>query len=154
VQGYATVAGDADLRMHQLFAKFVRETLPVTDIANALQSIAQVQTRRLVTLAELVSAAPNRGHLVSLLSGYATDQERGTVFDDELPFAEETVIGRALLESGQFAAARPWSERAVAQAEQGDIHGRVDQSIINAIRRSFSRAPPADGGRDLSVSPP
>jgi hypothetical protein len=31
---------------------------------------------------------------------------------------------------GQFEAARPWFERAVAEAEKGDVHGRVDHESL------------------------
>ena len=31
---------------------------------------------------------------------------------------------------GQFEAARPWFERAVAEKEQGDVHGRVDHASL------------------------
>jgi hypothetical protein len=122
--------GDTDLRMHQLFARFVRENLPSADIGGPLKSVVRAQTRRMVELAEMVGAAPNRSDLVSLLTVYTADQQRGTPFDDEFLFAEALVIGRALLESGQFTLARPWCERAVVQAEQGDVYGRVDHASL------------------------
>ena len=37
-----------------------------------------------------------------------------------------------LSETGQYEAARPWFERAVAETEQGDVHGRVDHESLGS----------------------
>jgi Tetratricopeptide repeat len=39
-------------------------------------------------------------------------------------------VGYCLLDTGEFAAAKPWFVRAVAEAEKGDVHGRVDHEIV------------------------
>jgi hypothetical protein len=39
-------------------------------------------------------------------------------------------VGYCLAETGQFEAARPCCERAVAEKEQGDVHGRVDNDSL------------------------
>jgi hypothetical protein len=44
-------------------------------------------------------------------------------------------VGHCLSSTGQFEAALPWFERAVAASEQGDVHGRVDRtSIADSLR--------------------
>ena len=40
--------------------------------------------------------------------------------------------------TGEFAAARPWFERAVAEAEKGDVHGRVDHQSLDGSRRALA----------------
>ena len=45
---------------------------------------------------------------------------------------QNAVAGRALLEVGRFDEARPWFERAVAEAEKGDVHGRVDHESLGS----------------------
>jgi hypothetical protein len=44
-------------------------------------------------------------------------------------------VGYCLGSTGEFAAARPWFERAAAAKEKGDVHGRVDhESLAFTIR--------------------
>jgi hypothetical protein len=47
--------------------------------------------------------------------------------------------------------ARPWFERAVAAAEQGDIHGQVDHGSLGVSLRD---APSRTGRVALDSSPP
>jgi hypothetical protein len=35
--------------------------------------------------------------------------------------------------------ARTWFERAVAEMQQGDIHGRIDQESLNLSREALSK---------------
>ncbi|MGD0109510.1 MAG: tetratricopeptide repeat protein [Rhodopila sp.] len=49
---------------------------------------------------------------------------------DQVSVFDGEIVGGDLLQVGQFAAARPWFERAVKAAEQGDIHGRVDHASL------------------------
>jgi Tfp pilus assembly protein PilF len=39
-------------------------------------------------------------------------------------------VGNCLSSTGEFAAARPWFERAVAEKEKGDVHGRVNHASL------------------------
>jgi tetratricopeptide (TPR) repeat protein len=39
-------------------------------------------------------------------------------------------VGYCYARQGQFAEALPWFERAVAAAEKGDVHGRVDPESL------------------------
>src|SRR5260370_1170539 len=45
-------------------------------------------------------------------------------------FRRSAAVGSCLSRTGEFAAARPWFERAVAEAEKGDVHGRVDHESL------------------------
>jgi hypothetical protein len=40
------------------------------------------------------------------------------------------LIGYCHLSLGQFVEAQPWFERAVSEAEKGDVHGRVDHDSL------------------------
>ena len=40
------------------------------------------------------------------------------------------LVGYRLTSTGEFGTARPWFERAVAEAEKGDVHGRVDHESL------------------------
>jgi hypothetical protein len=61
-------------------------------------------------------------------------------------------VGRALYEIGNFGAAQLWCERAVAKAQRGDMHARVDHaSLGSSLHRiedclssqgQFAAAPP------------
>ena len=42
-------------------------------------------------------------------------------------------MGYCLSRLKQYAEARPWYERAVAEAEQGDVHGRVDKPQLRQM---------------------
>lgn len=44
-------------------------------------------------------------------------------------------IGYGLSTIGLFGEAQPWYERAVAAAEQGDVHGRVDQQSLEVSKQ-------------------
>jgi hypothetical protein len=43
-------------------------------------------------------------------------------------------VGDCLTSTGEFAAAKPWFERAVAEKEKGDVHGRVDHASLGISR--------------------
>jgi tetratricopeptide (TPR) repeat protein len=121
--------GDA-LWMHQLFATFLRDTAEPGDLAPALLSVATVQGARLSAIAGEVSAHPNCADLVALMLAYAPDNEFWREGDAAASVEDGETIGRALFGVGRFAAARPWFERAVAEKEQGDVHGRVDHESL------------------------
>jgi tetratricopeptide (TPR) repeat protein len=59
-------------------------------------------------------------------------------------------IAAALLEIGQFADALPWFERAVAEAEQADEHGRVDRAILKDVLSSLAACLEELGDLDLA----
>ena len=39
-------------------------------------------------------------------------------------------MGDCYSSTGRFEEARPWFERAVAEAEKGDVHGRIDHASL------------------------
>jgi hypothetical protein len=92
----------------------------------------------MVKAATEVAAAPNRADLASTLMTYSFDLERWNDPDAAVSIEDGTHIGAALYETGQFAAARPWFERAVAEADQGDVHGRVDHASLKSIRQALA----------------
>jgi tetratricopeptide (TPR) repeat protein len=118
--------GQAELHMHQLFAAFILKKAPSEDFAETSKQIVQVQARRLIELASQLAQTPNRADLAGTMLTYAI--QLGNWQDHDADFSSDAgaTIGRALLEIGQFAAARPWFERAVAEKEKGDVHGRID----------------------------
>jgi tetratricopeptide (TPR) repeat protein len=48
-------------------------------------------------------------------------------------------VGDCLSRIGRFDAARPWFERAVAAAEQGDGHGRIDGRHLRCCLQALAR---------------
>ena len=77
----------------------------------------------------------------------------GTIEMAEISVADGETLGRALYEIGQFEAARPWFERAVAAKEQGDVHGRVDHESLGGslhqVGYCLSQHRPVRGGAAL-----
>ena len=124
--------GAADLRMHQLFASFVLSTVPAAEIIEDLTRVKDAQSRRLVEIAEGVAAAPNRSDLAAILMTYPVDPAWWTEAQVDISIEGGQSIGDALAEIGQFNPARPWYERAVAEAEKGDVHGRIDHESLSS----------------------
>jgi tetratricopeptide (TPR) repeat protein len=122
--------GEAELRMHQLFATFVREKPPADEIGGLFKDVVKAQASRLVELAEAVAAEPNRADLAVTLMAFPVDQASWAPANVELSLGESMTIGKALSETGQFTTARPWFERAVAEAEKGDVQGHVDHESL------------------------
>jgi hypothetical protein len=126
------IEGVTDLWMHQLFATFVLDTVPSEDIAGMLHRIEVAQARRMVEIAREVAAAPNLVDLVSMLMAYPVDLHSWKNADALFSIDEVVTTGRALYEIGQFAIARLWSERAVAEKEKGDLQGRIDHESLGS----------------------
>ena len=72
------------------------------------------------------------------LMAFSPDLERWWRAGTEYRSRTEKRLGRALSETGQFAAALPWYERAVEAKQKGDTDGRVDHDE--------PRSQPAPGG--------
>jgi tetratricopeptide (TPR) repeat protein len=122
--------GQAELHMHQLFAAFIREKARSEDSAETRNQVARVQARRMIQLASQLVETPNRADLAGTLMTYPIQLGSWKDYDADFSSAARAAIGRALLEIGQFAAARPWFERAVAEAEKGEVQGRIDHAIL------------------------
>ena len=127
---FYTLQGVGELRMHQLFAKFVLDIQASDAVATPLAAIVQTQLARMVEVAQELAAHPNRADLAALLMVFLPNPEHWDQGDAKVSVADGEVVGRALLGIGVFEAALPWFERAVAAKEQGDVHGRVDQESL------------------------
>ena len=49
---------------------------------------------------------------------------------DNVTVEDETWVPYALIAIGEFNTAQPWFERAVAETEKGDTHGRIDHASL------------------------
>jgi hypothetical protein len=127
--------GEADLHMHQLFASFILGTALSEDIAGKHDQIVSVQARRMVETAKKVVAAPNRADLAAILMTYPVDLQNWKNADTVFSIHDVESTGRALLEIGQFAAAKPWFERAVAEAEKAFTAASITRASAQACTR-------------------
>ncbi|MFN0073971.1 MAG: metallophosphoesterase [Chloroflexota bacterium] len=136
-QDLRLLEGADRLRMHQLLAAFlthVRDAQPASQGAASepdpdLLSLDAWQRARLVTLAGQVADNPADVDCVRRFLAYRA--ETAPLYQaNRVETADGETIGRALYEIGHFDQARPWFERAIAEAEQGDIHGRVDHQSL------------------------
>jgi predicted phosphodiesterase/tetratricopeptide (TPR) repeat protein len=124
--------GVAELRMHQLFAAFVREqTLPEPE-KTTLAAIRNQQHTRFLALASALAKAPADTAAAAAFSSFPLLPEAWAQADIRIEPVVGQVVGRALYETGRFEQARPWCERAVAEKEQGDVHGRIDHQSLGA----------------------
>ena len=116
------------IRMHQLFANFVGSTAAPDEIAPRLAAALSAQATRMITLAGELCETPARADLAARFLCHSPVWRRWS--DAFVTIADGGQVGRALVELGAFADAQPWFERAVAAAERGDIHGRVDHASL------------------------
>ncbi len=121
-----------ELRMHQLFATFVRDTAVPAELAASLTPVVRVQALRMVAIATELAQHPNRADLAAIFLALVPALGRWDVQDVEVSIADGETIGNALIGIGAFENARPWYERAVAAAGKGDVHGRVDHESLGA----------------------
>jgi tetratricopeptide (TPR) repeat protein len=124
--------GADELRMHRLFASFLCETDPGGDVAPVLSRVVSTQAKRMINIAGEVAAAPNRSDLAGVLMTYPTDISRWDNLSAAISVEGKACVARALVEIGQFAAARPWYERTAAETGKGDVHGRVDHESFGS----------------------
>jgi tetratricopeptide (TPR) repeat protein/predicted phosphodiesterase len=119
-----------ELRMHQLFANFVLALPAPAGSAPLLEKIRSVQRRRVTEVASELSEHPASSELASALVLFPLAPQPWEDVGAALSLADGEKLGGALLEIGRFDEARPWFERAVAAAEKGDVHGRVDHASL------------------------
>ena len=120
-----------DLRMHQLLAIYLKGVTLSPELSEQLAQIRICQKERFLELAKTVNEHPaDREHVAAFLSYDLT----GESWDNGKLIAakEGEIVGRALGKIGRFDEARPWFERAVAEAEQGDVHGRIDHASLGS----------------------
>ena len=57
-------------------------------------------------------------------------------------------VGDCLSQLGRHEQAQPWYERAVTEAEQGDIHGRIDHQSLEISRNALRALAPKPTAED------
>jgi tetratricopeptide (TPR) repeat protein/predicted phosphodiesterase len=127
--------GDTVLRMHQLFAVYVLGNRVSDEDATALERIRHSQRSRMLEVARGLSADPANGDLATALTGFPLAPKAWDEAGVDISVREGAVIGYALVGIGKFAEARPWYERAVAEKEKGDVHGRVNHQSLGVSLR-------------------
>ena len=120
----------AEMRMHQLFAGFLLTTPAPSDLAETAKKIARALGARMVAIAREVYAHPGDAALSAKLLAFVPELDRWSRQDEEISLDEGEAVGQGLHQLGQFAAARPWFERAVAAKEKGEADGGVDHDSL------------------------
>jgi tetratricopeptide (TPR) repeat protein len=117
------------LDMHQCVARFVREqsgpTISEAVRRRHLDGFLHAASRFCEHPADPQLAAGFRAYPAKVTFWSWVLPEDGAALD-----ARASALGDGLLMDGRFDEARGWSERAVAQAEKGDAHGRVDSESL------------------------
>ncbi len=131
--------GEEELRMHRLLRDYVRSAEGADPVQLARFRDAHAAT--FLAAAEAVSYDPAASDLVADLVCYPLDPERWLLADHPLALSGSDChsIGQGLSEIGLFDEARPWYERAVAEAEKGDVHGRVDHASLEVSKQALDR---------------
>src|SRR5204863_262880 len=123
---------EGELRLHQLVGSVVLSAEADLKLAERtmLESTRRVQAGQLVELAREFAAAPANSELASRLLGYPWHPETWLLVGVEGLAAGGRAMGEWPREVGRCGEALPWYERAVAETEQGDVHGRVDHQSL------------------------
>jgi tetratricopeptide (TPR) repeat protein len=122
--------GGAELRMHQLFADFLRGAAVAAEDAVTLQRVRLVQRGRLVEMAKELAAHPANTELAAVLTVFPLRPEPWEQTGADVAIDDGETIGRALCEIGRFNDAPPWFRKAVEAKQKGDVHGRVDHESL------------------------
>jgi hypothetical protein len=135
------LTGEGPLRLHSLLARYIAERANEVR-PRQLQQIREALANHFLRAARAVSERPTDAPAVGILTTFSTDPLRWRQRSPERAGVEldAMVIGTALLEIGQFSEAQPWYERAVAEAEQGDVHGRVDHASLKILREGLAKS--------------
>lgn len=118
------LAGQDELNMHQLLKSFVGGEKLDQSSADQLAGIRQRQWQRFLHLAKTVGDDPVKLTSVQSLSAFSSDLTTWDLATLAPTIGQLRRIGTALAEMGQFAAARPWFERAVEATES--MQGAID----------------------------
>jgi tetratricopeptide (TPR) repeat protein/predicted phosphodiesterase len=122
--------GADELRMHQLFASFLLGLRIDHELQETLGLVRRRQRERFVDVARSVAAMPASRDVVAALLTYSLNPSAWDQTEAGISIADGEAVGSALIAIGKFEEARPWYERAVAEAERGDVHGRVDHQSL------------------------
>lgn len=123
--------GGEELRMHQLFATFVRSIPVSSELAESLRNVRGVQRDRLLEVARAVYANPVQSDLAAILNGFRLNPSDWDDAYVPLSPVDGEVIGRALYQTGKFEEALPWHEAAVEVKMKGNVDGRVDHRSLS-----------------------
>jgi len=124
--------GSAELKMHQLFARFMQATPLPESQAELLKKVRIAQAERFRELAREVSDHPNRSDLASVFITFPLNPTSWDEFGAPIAIDDGETVGAALYRIGRFAEGLPWLERAVAAKEKGDADGRVDHQSLGS----------------------
>jgi len=122
--------GDGVLRMHQLLAMFLTSVELEDELAADISSVRRAQLDRFLELGRQVGVSPADSELAARFLSYALELEAWVDVGVDVSAPDGEVVARAMHELGRYDEARPWFERAVEAAEQGDVHGRVDHGSL------------------------
>ena len=128
--------GAADLGMHQLFAAFLQEIVLPAEEQHSLLRVRSSQSRRFVELAGMVAETPGDTRTAANLIAYPLTPDVWEHVGRQFPLEQGEVIATALYTIGRFSEARLWFERAVAEKEKGDVHGRIDHASLRISLRA------------------
>ena len=122
--------GEKELRLHRLLREYVRSA-EGADLEQLLK-FRDVHIAAFVAAADASSNDPSNSTLVTNLLCYPLSPEDWSLAGHALTLSDSDFhsIGDGLSTIGLFVEARPWYERAVAEKEQDDIHGRVDHDTL------------------------
>ncbi len=122
--------GEQELRMHRLLREYVRSVQGAD--SPQLARFRDAHATAFVAAAKAVGNNPADSALVADLLCYPLAPEDWSLGGHPLALSGSGChwIGYGLSIIGLFDEARPWYERAVAQKEQGDVHGRVDHASL------------------------
>jgi tetratricopeptide (TPR) repeat protein len=118
------LAADAgnSVEVHQLVARFVRDRAPLEE------RIRRTLFEGLIATSKAFLRTPGNLEQRALMEAHSleVDDWADLVVDP----SQWDVLGHASTQLGRFEQALPWFERAVAAAEKGDVHGRVDAESL------------------------
>jgi len=124
------IEGAKELSMHQRVAGFLLDSEPSFGNADLLKRVKEVQSRRLIEVAAKVVENPADSNWAKILLLFPLSPQAWEKAGNIIPLEDGSVVGRSLYEIGRFQEAQPWFERAVAEAEKGDVHGSVDHESL------------------------
>jgi len=117
-------SGDGeDVDVHQLVARFVRDREPLVE-----RELRQSLFQGLMATAKAFSEHPGDLDHRALMLAHSLNLDDW--LDVVIDGSQWHVVGEALTELGRFDEARLWFERAVTEAEKGDMQGRVDSASL------------------------